>query len=368
MRRCSELLRARLLAASLLAAVLLAVTTVRADAEPIADRQRAVVTKAVEDYIRPSYATFRERAERLNGTVGTFCRTRAASDHAAVEAAFRDAVEAWARLDFLRFGPAASEARLERVAFWPDPRGFVERQLRQLLASGDLETLDAARIAGQSAAVQGLPALERLVVAIPDDPPPDDLDRRCIVATAAAGNVAAIAAELDGAWRSSDVLLLTPGPENPAYRSWEESANEVLKASLTGLEQVRDLALRPALGDAPDKAKPNRFPYAKSGDTIDYLAAAVAAQDALIAKSGIAAGLPEADQWAERSVHFELGQAERTIAGLNGTAIAAIATEPALRGKLDYVTIALASVRATMATTIAADLGLSVGFNALDGD
>jgi hypothetical protein len=360
--------RTLLFLAPFLVAGFIAVGVATPRAEPIADRQQAVVTRAVEDYIRPSYATFRDRAERLNGTVGTFCRSHAASDHTAVAAAFRDAVEAWARLDFLRFGPAASGARLERVAFWPDPRGFVERQLRQLLASDDLETLDAARIAGQSAAVQGLPALERLVVAIPRDPEPTDLDRRCIVATAAAGNVAAIAAELDAAWRGDDVLLLTPGPDNPAYRSWEEAANEVLKASLTGLEQVRDLALRPALGDTPDKAKPNRFPYAKSGSTIDYLAAAVAAQDALIAKSGIAAGLPEADQWAERSVHFELGQAERIINALRGNDPAAIATEPALRGKLDYVTIALASVRTTMATTIAADLGLSVGFNALDGD
>jgi predicted lipoprotein len=368
MRRLADRTLARTLATPLLAAALLAAEASGTRADAISDHQKAVVTKAVENYIRPSYATFRDRAERLNGAVGTFCRTRAASDHTAVAAAFRDAVEAWARLDFLRFGPAAREARLERVAFWPDPRGFVERQLRQLLASDDLATLDAARIAGQSAAVQGLPALERLVVAIPAGVDPPDLDRRCIVATAAAGNVAAIAAELDAAWRDGDVLLLTPGPGNPAYRTSEEAANEVLKASLTGLEQLRDLALRPALGDAPDKAKPNRFPYAKSGNTIAYLAAAVAAQDAFIAESGIAAGLPEADRWAERSVHFELGQAGRTVATLRGSDLAAIATEPALRGKLDYVTIALASVRTTMATTIAADLGLSVGFNALDGD
>ncbi len=339
-----------------------------ADADPLAARQQAVVTQAVERYFRPSYADFRHRANLLDDAVADFCAAPGTDTHAALADAFRDAVEGWARLDFLRFGPAAAEARLERVAFWPDPRGIVERQLRQLLAADDVATLDAARIAGQSAAVQGLPAIERLVVALPAGAPPADLDRRCPVARAAAGNVAAVAAELDAAWKRDDLLILTPGPENPAYRSWAEAANEVLKASLTGLEQIRDLALRPALGDAPDKAKPNRFPYAKAGDTVAYLEAAIAAQRALIDESGIAAGLPEQDAWAERSVDFELRQAERTVAGLAGKDLAAIATEPPLRGKLDYVTIALASVRTTMATTIAADLGLSVGFNALDGD
>jgi hypothetical protein len=355
------------LTASLVLAVL-AGPAVATGMDPIASRQQAVVTRAVEGYLRPAYHAFRHRAETLAHAVDHFCANPGRIEHLAVRDAFGTAVTAWARLDFLRFGPAAADARLERIAFWPDPRGVVERQLRQLIAGPSLAGLDAARIAGQSAAVQGLPAIERLVVVLPADTDPAGLARNCIVAKAAAGNVAAIAGELDAAWSRDDVLILTPGPDNPAYRSWEEAANEVLKASLTGLEQIRDLALRPAMGDAPDKARPNRFPYARSGATVAYLAAAIAAQRDFIDASGIAAGLPEQDAWAQGSVDFELHQAERTLAALAGNDVGAIATEPALRGKLDYVTIALASVRATMASTIATDLGLSVGFNALDGD
>jgi predicted lipoprotein len=338
------------------------------DTAAVAVRQQAVVTRAVEGYVRPGYHAFRHRAETLAHAVDHFCARPGRIEHRAVRDAFGSAVKAWARLDFLRFGPAATDARLERIAFWPDPRGVVERQLRQLLAGPSLQGLDVARIAGQSAAVQGLPAIERLVVVLPAETDPAGLARNCIVARAAAGNVAAIGAALDEAWARDDVLILNPGPGNPAYRSWEEAANEVLKASLTGLEQIRDLALRPAMGDAPDKAKPNRFPYARSGATVAYINAAIQSQRDLIDASGIAADLPEADAWAQSSVDFELRQAERTVAALAGDDVAAIATEPALRGKLDYVTIALASVRTTMATTIATDLGLRVGFNALDGD
>lgn len=355
----------------LAAAVALAVLGGHAGAsgpEPVTTRQQAVVTRAVDGYLRPAYHAFRHRAETLAHAIQHFCAKPGRIEHRAVRDAFGGTVKAWARLDFLRFGPAATDARLERIAFWPDPRGVVERQLRQLLAGPALDELDAARIAGQSAAVQGLPAIERLVVVLPADTDPAGLARNCIVAEAAAGNVAMISVALDEAWASGDIPILNPGPENPAYRSWEEAANEVLKASLTGLEQIRDLALRPAMGDAPDKAKPNRFPYARSGATVAYLTAAIQAQRDLIDASGIAADLPEQDAWAQSSVDFELSQAERTVAALAGNDVAAIATEPALRGKLDYVTIALASVRTTMATTIAADLGLSVGFNALDGD
>jgi len=361
-------MKVRFVLAAFLALATPAGPALAAGPDAISARQQAVVTRAVEGYVRPAYHAFRHRTEMLGHAVDHFCAKPGRIEHGAVVDAFGAAVTAWARLDFLRFGPAAAEARLERVAFWPDPRGVVERQLRQLIAGPSLEGLDAARIAGQSAAVQGLPAIERLVVVLPAETDPTGLARNCVVARAAAGNLVAIATELDVAWSRDDVAILAPGADNPTYRSWAEAANEVLKASLTGLEQIRDLALRPAMGDAPDKAKPNRFPYARSGETVAYLVAAVTAQRDLIQVSGIAADLPEADAWAGRSVDFELRQAERTVAGLAGDDVAAIATVPALRGKLDYVTIALASVRATMATTIASDLGLSVGFNALDGD
>lgn len=361
-------MKVRFVLAALLALATPAGSALAAEPDAVASRQQAVVTRAVDGYVRPAYHAFRHRTEMLDHAVDHFCAKPGRIEHGAVVDAFGAAVTAWARLDFLRFGPAAADARLERVAFWPDPRGVVERQLRQLIAGPSLEGLDAARIAGQSAAVQGLPAIERLVVVLPAETDPTGLARNCVVAKAAAGNLVAIATELDTAWSRDSVAILAPGADNPTYRSWAEAANEVLKASLTGLEQIRDLALRPAMGDGPDKAKPNRFPYARSGDTVAYLTAAIQAQRDLIDASGIAADLPEADAWAQSSVDFELRQAERTVAALAGKDVAAIATEPALRGKLDYVTIALASVRTTMATTIASDLGLSVGFNALDGD
>lgn len=361
-------MKVRFVLAATLTLALIGGPALSGDEDPVTARQQAVVTGAVADYFRPAYHAFHHRAETLAHAVEHFCARPGRIEHRAVRDAFGGAVKAWARLDFVRFGPAVTDARLERVAFWPDPRGVVERQLRQLVADGSLERLDAASIARQSAAVQGLPALERLVVVLPADTDPAGLADNCLVAEAAAGNVVVIARALDEAWARDDVPILNPGPENPAYRSWEEAANEVLKASLTGLEQIRDLALRPALGDAPDKARPNRFPYARSGETVAYLAAAIEAQRDLIDASGIAADLPEQHAWATSSVNFELRQAERTVAALAGNDVAAIATEPALRGKLDYVTIALASVRTTMATTVAAGLGLSVGFNALDGD
>ena len=67
------------------------------------------------------------------------------------------------RVDFLRFGPMAQEGRYERFAFFPDVHGTGARQLRRFLATEDEALLKPGALREQSAAVQGLPALESLL-------------------------------------------------------------------------------------------------------------------------------------------------------------------------------------------------------------
>src|SRR3546814_4200550 len=64
------------------------------------------------------------------------------------------------RSEFLRFGPLVAANRYERIYFWPDPRGITLRQVQGLLGQADGSMPDAAGLATQSVALQGLPALE----------------------------------------------------------------------------------------------------------------------------------------------------------------------------------------------------------------
>src|SRR5204863_437791 len=70
---------------------------------------------------------------------------------------------AWGGVEFLRFGPMATTGRPERFDFWPDPRGFTDRQLRTLIAQRDPAALDPATLEKKSVAVQGLTVLEILL-------------------------------------------------------------------------------------------------------------------------------------------------------------------------------------------------------------
>lgn len=360
----------RILALLCAAAVAAVSTLAAAEGPETAARDRRVVAAFVEDYARPAYGRLKDSTGALEAATVRYCAAPAEQTEAALATAFADVVTAWAHVDFLRLGPATQQARLERFAFWPDPRGFVERQLRPLLTGPEGETIDVAGLARRSAAVQGLPAFERLLMTPGATDKGADFARRCRLAGLVAANLDLIAGELDAAWAAGDGIartLTTPGPNNPLYRTPAEAATEVLKALVTGIEQTRDLAIAPALGDSPAAAKPNRLPYARSGLTVTYLVASVTAVGELVTASGFADALPSDAAWAKDSALFEIRNAAKVLAGLKGSAADLAGAEPG-RGKLTYVRIALGSVRETLAGPVAAALGLNMGFNALDGD
>ena len=91
------------------------------------------------------------------------CRTGSAAAKEDLSSRFRNVVKAYAGIDFLRFGPMLEGGRRERLSFWPDPRGFVGRQLRLILLNKDEAVVQPGAIAKQSVAVQGLSALEGLM-------------------------------------------------------------------------------------------------------------------------------------------------------------------------------------------------------------
>jgi len=121
------------------------------------------------------------------------------SDVAALRTAYNEAGDAWAAIEHVRFGPIYKEQRAERIAFWPDPRNATERGLAALISAPDESGLAPDRIATTSVAVQGLPALERLLFRDGDGPVEIDA-RRCAIGKAIAANLSAIGRSVHGEW------------------------------------------------------------------------------------------------------------------------------------------------------------------------
>jgi hypothetical protein len=341
---------------------------------PIAaeDDYARLVAQTVDVYIVPAYRDLADATEELAGAARELCAAPDATGRDNLDKAFAATLVAWAAVDFLHFGPMGSEGRYERFAFWPDVHGTGTRQLRQFLASEDEKLIEPGAIAGQSAAVQGLPALEQLLYvgdkALLKDAAPKEF--RCALATAVAENADAIAADAVTGWTGATgwaALIETPGNDNPVYRTHTEAATEILKALLTGLEQLRDQKIVPAAGETPEAAKASRAPYARSGHTMEYLKAGSASLQRFIAASGMLKMLPEDQNGYAASALFEFSNLDGALDAA-GPDIEAALADRQKRSKLAYAAIVLASLRNTFQRHIAVAAGLTPGFNSLDGD
>jgi uncharacterized protein len=335
------------------------------------DYARAV-EHVVSDYIVPAYASLDAATRTLASAVETFCATPNPGNERTLRDDLSSTIRAWADVDFLRFGPMARHGRYERFAFFPDAHGTGARQLRRFLASEDQKLLRPGALAAQSAAVQGLQALESLLhagsKALLTAEAPEQF--RCALAVAIAENINGIADEALAGWQGDDgwaVLINRPGTENPVYRTHAEAMTEIVKAIVTGLEQDREHRLLPALGKTPEQGKASRAPYNVSGQAIPYLLASADALERFSRASGLLDMLPESQKSYGDSALFEFANLKRALADAGSDLEAALA-DPQKRSKLNYATIVLASLRDVVQRHIAVAAGLTSGFNSLDGD
>lgn len=360
--------------------VALAAGAARGDAGDRDATYRRLNQSLVERHVLPRYARLAVAAVALDEAARGFCEALAPPGLDAVRSAFHAAADAWHDAEHLRFGPMESRLRAERLAFWPDPRNVTGRQLGGLLAARDPATLTRDGFLRTSAAVQGLPAVERVLF---DDGAPeafrggdDAARRRCEVLQAITRNVATIAREAHEEWAGGDRAyarrIATAGPGNATYRTPGEATLDLFKSLHGGLERIATLKLARPLGPSPGAARPALAEEWRSGRTVRNLRLNLAALRALyLGEDGPgfsdavreAAGAEDLDRRVRRDIEACLA----TVASLSepfGVALTDPRTRPAVERLLANVR-ALAHLAAER-LTIALDLPL--GFNALDGD
>ncbi|MCO5159096.1 MAG: imelysin family protein [Aquamicrobium sp.] len=337
-----------------------------ARADPVPDDLGARVT---DGYARPAAQAFTVAARETARLTGELCAVPGGESLGAARAAFAGLVPAWGGLSVLRFGPLQAENRYERLFFWPDPRGVIVRQVGVLLAGKDEAALAPGALAARSVAVQGLPALEfALHGAGAGDLETEAGGYRCRYALAVATNVADIAAAVEVGWDEAAPFhddFAAPAAGNDLYRSQREVAGEIVKALGTALQFTRNAELLPPLGETPDKARGKRAPLWRSGLTFALAAARIEAAVALLDAAGFA-GDAEA-RGAVETMRFDLAHAAEALRAVTTPAEDAFAPGED-RERIRYATVALDAANATLGEKLSAALGLTMGFNALDGD
>lgn len=325
--------------------------------------------QVLDGFVAPSLADFTRSTGELASSVTALCEMPSDAALTDSQAAFAAAMEDWGHVSILRFGPLAADGRFEKLFFWPDARSIGQKQVKGLLASGDAGEI-ASGMSGKSAALQGFPALEFALYGTGSEKLAAGDPWRCSVAAAISSNIASIAASVAGEWAEGTPFAASfsaPAEGKEPYRNEAEVQGEIVKALATAMQFIRSAELSPPLGDEPAKANGRRAPMWRSDLTAPLIAAQVDGVRRLLAVAGYEQSLPQESRYVAASIRFELDNAIRTLGLVKGPAEQAFGTEPD-RGRFAFAELALHHAGELVNRDLAAALGLTMGFNALDGD
>lgn len=343
-----------------------------ASADTTPEQYRSIVDNTIEAFFRPEFADLKVATSALVPAMEQLCRAPAADELTGVRAGFARLLAAWSRVEYVRLGPVITDKRLERFSFWPDRKGTGLRQVQKILADKDESATDAAALAGKSVAVQGLQALEFVLFGKGATALESGDDFRCAYGAAIAANLDAIAGEILAGWNDEAgyvALMRDPGPDNQVYRTPSEPVGDIVEILTTGFQFIRDVKLGTFIGENPEKAKPRRAAFWRSGLTMAAIQANFAGLERLFEVSGLVPVVESREGGAGfvGSVRFEFKSAIDTLE-TGFPPVAEAAADPKEHGRLAYLFIVANSLWNYFADDISSALGLRMGFNALDGD
>jgi hypothetical protein len=297
----------------------------------------------VADHARPGYAAFAAQAQALAALE--------TCDPGPLQQAFHRTYDAWLAVAHLHLGPAETDGRALAVLFWPDPKGLGWKAQLPLL-TGDPQALTPEALARQSVAARGLSGLERLLFpseALPADP--------CPLIRATADDLAATAQLLAAEWGPFGELLLSAGePGNTRFLTRAEATQALFTQLATGLEFIADRRLGRPLATF-DKPRPELAEARASGRSLRNVTLSLQA-------------LRDLAQDLNPDSPRTLAALDRAIAlakGLDDPRFDRL-TDPQGWLKVRILQDAVRAARAAAVEEIGPALGVSVGFNAQDGD
>jgi len=325
--------------------------------------------EVVEDWLLPRYDTLAAATTVQLAAWEAFCKAPSEAGITELRTRFGAVSDAWAAVEFITFGPVVLSLRADRFNLFPERRNAVARSLTELIADPTEERLAPDRFPRLSAAVQGVPALERLLYddgAVPALASGNEAARRCAIGRAIAANLDEIARGIREGWGSRDAGLLgqlRAGKPDPVYFPDPNALLSQMVTDLAGAYQrVVDQRLLVVLGKSLDDAKPALADRRRSGRSKATILAVVASAGALTER--LAAGLDAKAQ----GIVDKAGRDALAAVGRLPDDIGAAAAEPKGRKVIDAAVVALKAAQRTVADPLASGLGVPLGFNALDGD
>jgi predicted lipoprotein len=305
------------------------------------------VSAVLEQHIFPRYAALADAALSLAEIAETDCSP------AAVKPAFHAAFDAWISISHIQFGPIEDQGLGLAMAFWPDPKDRTAKALARLTTVVDPIVDDPGAFDEVSAAAQGFTALERVLY----DPQPD-ADYGCRLTRAIARGLAQKSALIQSGWPAFASLMTTAGEEgNIRFQSPHEAQRALYTALSTGLEFLHDQRLGRPLGTF-DRPRPLRAEARRSARSVKHI------ELALTALEDLAVIMHDGDLTQTKAA---FAKAHKRASTLNDPSLAGV-SDPLKRIRVETLQRAVYDIQIAVGAEIGQPLGISAGFNSLDGD
>ncbi len=337
---------------------------------------KEMIKAAIDEHILPRLDEFNKSAQLLPEAVSNDCLNGDAKPVQQLQDAFADTVASWAGVATDLVGPARKRDRATRIAFLPDPRGIVRRQMRRVLAQQDSGLLSAKAISEQSVAIQGLPALGILLFPSRVKLSPEQNRFRCWLAEAIARNISVQALEMRKDWEGPSGwrnLMLSPGPDNDLYKTDAEAASEIVKSYLAAVKSIRESQIIVWQDAVQAGKKWAGLPFERAGLSKQYLMAELASirqlhevlrlDEFVSVVESEESGSKSMSGWI-RNVFVSMDREVQQVALPKDMASAGTVETAPLR-RLKFYTDEINQI---VGQKIAPAAGLFIGFNELDGD
>lgn len=329
-----------------------------------------IMTRAVDDVIRPGYRTFEASAGKLAETMNAYCKAPSDEGRKAVDAAFRQAVTDWGRIEIVRIGPVIDDNRFERILFYPDRKGTGLKQVQALLQEEDEADADAATMGRKSVAIQGFGAIEFALYGTGSDAVAKAPNAfRCRYAAAVATHIKTTAGQLAAAWDAPDGVQKDwkhPGPDNPVFRTSKEAMTALLGILVHGTEAVRDQRIETFYRNG-GIARPKSAVFWRSGNTWTSITANLEGLQTLFDKSGMGDLIDPSIASVNGNIDFILKSLRRITPTIDPDMAKAVST-PEEQQKISFLLVNTRELILAFDGGYGGAIGLGSGFSFSDGD
>ncbi|OSM07136.1 imelysin family protein [Magnetofaba australis] len=331
-----------------------------------ADYQRAAAASG-RVLAAPAYAALADQTQALATTLTQWRAGKV--DLVAARSAFHAAMDAWQGTQPIRIGPVMAQTGPARWQYWPDKHGSGGRQMRRALKTRPEALLKPGALATQSVALRDFQALERLLFPT-GGAAPDPASYGAALAAAIAAHLAEQSQSLRMQWDDQfQPALDDPAHSNGAFYDAPDAARAWLKSIHEAISLLILQKLERPLDESLEAANPKRAENWRSARSGRNVAINVAAWRRLFtAPDGLGDLLSRSGSDAlAKGMARDMASAQKAAESLSMPLSQAVADAEA-RSQVEALLTQLKDLRDLIEGPLADEIGLNLGFNALDGD